>query len=119
MLRNKKRRIKIDLIIGVILLVILGSVVILMNRLNNSYSITKIVDLDIQDGSADYLEMLLETENGKDPHKIILLRRDAVEQVIQYMRDNDVRIVPGKYDIPQISNYEEIMDILEFEPEKE
>lgn len=120
MLRNKKRLIKImALIIGVILILIVGYIAILMNRLNN-LSIGKRVDINIQDGSADYLEMLLEPENEKDPsNKLILLDRDAVEQVIQYMRDNDVRIVSGKYDIPQTSNYEEIMNILEFEPEKE
>lgn len=125
MLKNKKGKTKVMiLIIGVILIVIIliaivGYVVIKMNQFKN-LSIGKIVDINFQDGNADYLEMLLDPENEKDPsNKLILLNRDAVEQLIQYMRDNDVRIVSGEYKIPQTSNYEEIMNILEFEPEKE
>lgn len=119
MIKNKKGKAKImALIIGVILIVIVGYVVIKMNQFKN-LSIGKIVDINFQDGNADYLEMLLDPENEKNPsNKLILLNRDAVEQLIQYMRDNDVRIVSGKYEIPQTSNYEEIMNILEFEPEK-
>ena len=48
-------------------------------------------------------------------NKLILLDREAVEQLIQYMRDNDVRIVSGEYKIPQTSTYEEIVHILVFE----
>lgn len=120
MLKNKKGKTKIMvLIIGVILLIIVGYVVIKMNQLKN-FSIGKNIYINFQDGNPDYLEMLLESENEKDPsNKLILLNRDAVEQLIQYMRDNDVRIVSGEYKIPQTSNYEEIMNILEFEPEKE
>lgn len=60
--------------------------------------------------------MLLEPENEKDvTNKLILLDREAVEQLIQYMKDNDVKIVSGEYKIPQTSNYEEIMNLLEFE----
>lgn len=117
MLKDKKKLIL--LIIGVILIVIAGYAVIKMNQIKN-LSIGKIVDINFQDGNADYLEMLLEPENEDDPsNKLILLDREAVEQLIQYMRDNDVRIVSGVYEIPQASNYEEIMNILEFEPEKE
>lgn len=107
------------LIIGVTLLVIAGYIVIKMNQLKN-VSLGKNIYINFQDGSPDYLEMLLESENEKDPgNKLILLNRDAVEQLIQYMRDNDVRIVSGEYKIPQTSNYEEIMNMIKFEPEKE
>ncbi|MCM1496280.1 MAG: hypothetical protein NC089_10855 [Bacteroides sp.] len=113
--KNGKTKI-IALIVGVILIVIAGYVVVKMNQISN-LSIGKVVDIDFQDGNADYLEMLLEPENGKDVNnKLILLDRNAVEQLIQYMRDNDVRIVSGEYKIPQTSNYEEIIKILEFEP---
>lgn len=120
MLKIKKGKTKImAFIIGVILLVIVGYVVIKMNELKN-FSIGKNIYVNFQDGTPDYLEMLLESENEKDPsNKLTLLNRDAVEQLIQYMRDKGVRIVLGEYKIPQTSNYEEIMNILEFEPEKD
>lgn len=120
MLRNKKGKTKIiGLIIGIAFILIIGYIVVCMTRLRN-LSIGKIVDIHIQDGSADYLEMLLEPENEKDySNKLILLDRDAVEQLIQYMRDNDVRIVSGTYQIPQTSDYKEMISILEFEPEIE
>lgn len=120
MIRNKKGRTKIiGVIIGIALILIIGYIVVCMMRLRN-LSIGKIVDIHIQDGSADYLEMLLEPENEKDYSNIlILLDRNAVEQLIQYMRDNDVRIVSGAYQIPQTSDYKEMISILEFEPEIE
>lgn len=120
MIRNKKGRTKIiGSIIGIALILIIGYIVVCMMRLRN-LSIGKIVDIHIQDGRADYLEMLLEPENEKDySNKLILLDRNAVEQLIQYMRDNDVRIVSGAYQIPQTSDYKEMISILEFEPEIE
>lgn len=118
-LYKRKEKIKImALIFGVILIVIAGYVVIKMNQIKN-LSIGKVVEINFQDGNADYLEMLLEPENEKDPgNKLMLLDRDAVEQLIQYMRDNDVKIVSGKYEIPQTGNYEELISILNFEPEE-
>lgn len=119
MLKHKKKTKIMVLIIGVTLLVIAGYIVIKMNQLKN-VSLGKNIYFNFQDGSPDYLEMLLESENEKDPgNKLVLLNRDAVEQLIQYMRDNDVRIVSGEYKIPQTSNYEEIMNMIKFEPEKE
>lgn len=118
MVRNKRTKI-MAFIIGIILIVIVGFAVIKMIQIKN-LSIGKTVYINFQDGNADYLEMLLEPENEKDlSNHLILLDRDAVEQLIQYMRDNDVRIVSGEYRIPQTANYEEIMEVLEFEPEKE
>lgn len=118
MLKNKRTKI-MALIIGVILIVTVGYVVIKMIQIKN-FSIGKTIYINFQDGNADYLEMLLEPENEKDlSNELILLDRDAVEQLIQYMKDNDVRIVSGEYKIPQTANYEEIMELLEFEPEKE
>lgn len=120
MKKNKKGKTKIMvLIIGIILIVIIGYVAIKLNRLKN-LSIGKIVNINFQDGNADYLEILLEPENEKDPsNKLILLNREAVEQLIQYMKENNVRIVSGEYKIPQTSNYKEIINILKFEPDKE
>jgi len=118
MLENKKKIKIMALIIGVILIVIAGYVVIKMNQIKN-LSIGKVVEINFQDGNADYLEMLLEPKNEKDPdNKLMLLDRAAVEQLIQYMRDNDVKIVSGKYEIPQTGNYEELISILNFEPEE-
>lgn len=123
MLKNKKGRTKImGLIIGVILIAIVIAIagyVVIIKPIKN-VSIGKTVYINFHDGNADYLEMLLQPENENDfDNKLILLDRDAVEQLIQYMRDNNVRIVSGVYKIPQTSNYEEIVNILEFEPENE
>ena len=111
-----KARTKImALIAGVILMVIAGYIVIKMVQIRN-VSIGKTVYIDFQNGDADYLEMLLEPEYEKDQsNKLILLDREAIGQLIQYMRDNDVRIVSGEYEISQTSTYEEIVHILEFE----
>ena len=71
-------------------------------------------------GDADYLETLLESENANDPNnKVKLLNKEAVEGLIQYMRDNNFKIVLGEYKIPQNSNYEELINILNFELESE
>lgn len=120
MLKNMKGKTKVMvLIVGVILIVIIGYVVIKMNQFKN-LSIGKTVDINFQDGNADYLEILLEPEKEKDPsNKLVLLNREAVEQLIQYMKENNVRIVSGEYKIPQTSNYKEIINILKFEPDKE
>lgn len=120
MLKNKKGKTKVMvLIVGVILIIMIGYIVIKIIQINN-ISIGKTVYINFQDGNANYLETLLEPENEKDPsNKLILLDREAVEQLIQYMRDNNVKIASGEYEIPQTSNYKEIVNILEFEPEKE
>lgn len=114
MVQSKKGRKRIMvLIIG--LIIISGYVVIKTIQIRNVH-IGKVVDINFQNGNADYLEMLLKSENKNDPkNKLILFDREAVEQLIQYMRDNNVSIVPGDYKIPQTSTYKELLNILEFE----
>lgn len=114
-MNSKKGKIA-ALIIGIIFIVIAGYVVINLFQLKD-ISIGKTVQIGFENTDADDLVRLLEQENEKDPgNKLILLDREAVEQLIQYMKDNQVRIVSGEYEIPQTSNYSELMKILEFEP---
>ncbi len=85
------------------------------NELSN-VTIGKTLYINFEIGDADYLEMLLEEENADDPsNKVILLNREEVEKLIQYMRDNTIQITPGEYKIPQTSKYEDLLSILKFE----
>lgn len=57
-------------------------------------------------------------ENATDSgNKVKLLNKEAIEGVIQYMRDNNIRIVSGEYEIPQTSDYGELINVLDFELE--
>ena len=86
----------------------------------SNVSIGKTIYLNFENGDADYLETLLESENANDPNnKVKLLDKEAVEELIQYMRDNHFKIVSGEYKIPQTSNYEELISILKFEIEND
>lgn len=120
MLNDKKRRLKLMVILFVIILLILIIALYIAVSLNRSkdFSIGKMVYLDVENGSADYLETLLRPENKNDlNNKIILLNEEAVEKLIQYMRENNLRIVSGQYKISQTSNYEDLINVLEFEKE--
>ncbi len=106
-----------------ILIILVGIVVILgkkfvcepANELSN-VTIGKTLYINFEAGDADYLEMLLEEENADDPsNKVVLLNREEVEKLIQYMRDNTIQITPGEYKIPQTSKYEDLLSILKFE----
>ena len=76
------------------------------------FTIGKMIYIEFEVGDADYLEMLLESEND---NKLNLFAKEEVQELIQYMRDNNIKIVPGKYKIPQTSNFEEMINILRFE----
>lgn len=75
-------------------------------------TIGKTVYIEFENADADYLERLLESENS---NTLVLFDREAVQQLIEYMRDNNIKIVSGKYKIPQTSNSKEMINILEFE----
>lgn len=116
MLKNKTGKTNLVPIITVVIITVIISYIVIQVINMNKIRIGKTVYIDFNIGTADYLESLLEPENEKDySNKLILLDREAVEQLIRYMRDNDVRIVPGEYKISQTSNYDEIMNILDFE----
>lgn len=76
------------------------------------------LNINFESGDAASLEKLLKEENVNDPgNKVKLLNREAVEGVIQYMRDNNIRIVSGEYEIPQTSDYGALINALDFELE--
>ena len=114
-------------IVGISILIILAGIGVILgkkfvyepaNELSN-VTIGKTLYINFEAGDADYLEMLLEEQNADDPsNKVILLNREEVEKLIQYMKDNGVRIAPGEYEIPQTSKYEDLLSILKFESKK-
>lgn len=120
MMKGKKKMNKFIVIILILVLLII-SIYVIVNMIQiGNVSIGKTIYLNFKSGDADYLETLLESENANDPNnKVKLLNKEAVEGLIQYMRDNNFKIVLGEYKIPQNSNYEELINILNFELESE
>lgn len=104
------------LIIGAVLMVIVLRTIVLeviVNRYGlEETTIGKMIYIEFENGAPDYLEMLLESENH---NKLKFFDKKEVQQLIQYMRDNNIRIVSGQYKIPQTSSSEEMINILEFE----
>ena len=120
MIKGKKKMNKFIVIILILVLLIISIYVIVNVIQIGNVSIGKTIYLNFKSGDADYLETLLESENANDPNnKVKLLNKEAVEGLIQYMRDNNFKIVLGEYKIPQNSNYEELINILNFELESE
>lgn len=120
MMKGKKKMNKFIVIILILVLLIISIYVIVNVIQIGNVSIGKTIYLNFKSGDADYLETLLESENANDPNnKVKLLNKEAVEGLIQYMRDNNFKIVLGEYKIPQNSNYEELINILNFELESE
>lgn len=118
-MKQKKKVTKLIIaIMALVLLIICTYVIVNVIRISN-VTIGKTLYINFEAGDADYLEMLLEEENADDPsNKVILLNREDVEKLIQYMRDNGVQITPGEYKIPQTSKYEDLLSILKFESKK-
>ena len=118
-MKQKKKVTKLIIaIMALVLLIICTYVIVNVIRISN-VPIGKTLYINFEAGDADYLEMLLEEQNADDPsNKVILLNREEVEKLIQYMKDNGVRIAPGEYEIPQTSKYEDLLSILKFESEK-
>lgn len=113
---NYRRRKTIALIIGAVLMVIVLRTIVL-NVIVNLYgleetTIGKMICIEFENGDPDYLEMLLVSENH---NKLKFFDEKEVRQLIQYMQDNNIRIVSGQYKIPQTSSSEEMINILEFE----
>lgn len=113
---NYRRRKTIVLIIGAVLMVIVLRTIVL-NVIVNLYGleetiIGKMICIEFENGDPDYLEMLLVSENH---NKLKFFDEKEVRQLIQYMQDNNIRIVSGQYKIPQTSSSEEMINILEFE----
>lgn len=120
MMKGKKKMNKFIVIILILVLLIISIYVIVNVIQISNVSIGKTIYLNFENGDADYLETLLESENANDPNnKVKLLNKEAVEGLIQYMRDNNFKIVLGEYKIPQNSNYEELINILNFELEND
>lgn len=120
MIKGKKKMNKFIVIILILVLLIISIYVIVNVIQISNVSIGKTIYLNFENGDADYLETLLESENANDPNnKVKLLNKEAVEGLIQYMRDNNFKIVLGEYKIPQNSNYEELINILNFELEND
>ncbi len=104
---------KIMIIVTILILLFLIICGYLFNKLG-SMKIGKTLQISIENGEYQYIEKMLETEE-KISNKLLLIEHSVLEQLIEYMKDNDVRIVSGIYKIPQTSSFEEIIGIFKFE----
>ena len=115
-MKNKNKLIKVTVVLLMVILLIGGIYIAYSMHQLSKVRIGKMININFENADADYLQMLLAPENEHDPTNMVtLLDKASVEQVIQYMRDNNVRIVSGQYKIPQTSGYEELINILQFE----
>lgn len=84
--------------------------------------IGKMIDLHLENANAAYLEHFLEDEiNGLEegPNaKFTLLKKEVLAELIEYMKENNLKITDGNYEVPQTSSFEEIINIFQFEEEK-
>lgn len=87
-----------------------------------TFRIGKTLYIDVVDADAEYLEYIYSMRNNSlqsDPNaKLNLLDKKVFVRLIKYMKKNDMKICDGKYAIPQTSTFKELIEILNFEENK-
>ena len=88
-----------------------------------TFRIGKTLYIDVVDADAEYFEYILSMRNsgsyGGYPSAILnLLDKKVLVRLIKYMKKNDLKVRDGKYAIPQTSTFKELLEILEFEENK-
>ena len=87
-----------------------------------TFRIGKTLYIDVVDADAEYLEYIYSMRNNSlqsDPNaKLNLLDKKVFVRLIKYMKKNDLKICDGKYVIPQTSTFKELIEILNFEENK-
>lgn len=87
-----------------------------------TFRIGKTLYIDVVDADAEYLEYIYSMRNNSlqsDPNaKLNLLDKKVFVRLIKYMKKNDLKICDGKYVIPQTSTFKELIEILDFEENK-
>lgn len=87
-----------------------------------TFRIGKTLYIDVVDADAEYLEYIYSMRNNRshgDPNtKLNLLDKKVLVKLIKYMKKNDLKIRDGEYAIPQTSTFKELLEILDFEENK-
>jgi hypothetical protein len=120
-MRGKKMLKTLLMLAGLLILIVVMYFAVNLWRLC-TFRIGKTLYIDVVDADAEYLEYIYSMRNNSlqsDPNaKLNLLDKKVFVRLIKYMKKNDLKICDGKYVIPQTSTYKELIEILDFEENK-
>ena len=120
-MRGKKMLKTLLMLAGLLILIVVMYFAVNLWRLC-TFRIGKTLYIDVVDADAEYLEYIYSMRNNSlqsDPNaKLNLLDKKVFVRLIKYMKKNDLKICDGKYVIPQTSTFKELIEILEFEENK-
>ena len=121
-MRGKKMLKNFLMLAGLLILIVVVYFIVNLSRLDMS-KIGKTLEIDVVDADAEYFEYILSMRNsgsyGGYPSAILnLLDKKVLVRLIKYMKKNDLKVRDGKYAIPQTSTFKELLEILEFEENK-
>ena len=120
-MRGKKMLKTLLMLAGLLILIVVMYFAVNLWRLC-TFRIGKTLYIDVVDADAEYLEYIYSMRNNSlqsDPNaKLNLLDKKVFVKLIKYMKKNDLKICDGKYVIPQTSTFKELIEILDFEENK-
>ncbi len=120
-MRGKKMLKTLLMLAGLLILIVVMYFAVNLWRLC-TFRIGKTLYIDVVDADAEYLEYIYSMRNNSlqsDPNaKLNLLDKKVFVRLIKYMKKNDMKICDGKYAIPQTSTFKELIEILNFEENK-
>lgn len=120
-MRGKKMLKTLLMLAGLLILIVVMYFAVNLWRLC-TFRIGKTLYIDVVDADAEYLEYIYSMRNNSlqsDPNaKLNLLDKKVFVRLIKYMKKNDMKICDGKYAIPQTSTFKELIEILDFEENK-
>lgn len=120
-MRGKKMLKTLLMLAGLLILIVVMYFAVNLWRLC-TFRIGKTLYIDVVDADAEYLEYIYSMRNNSlqsEPNaKLNLLDKKVFVRLIKYMKKNDLKICDGKYVIPQTSTFKELIEILDFEENK-
>lgn len=120
-MRGKKMLKTLLMLAGLLILIVVMYFAVNLWRLC-TFRIGKTLYIDVVDADAEYLEYIYSIRNNRlqsGPNdKLNLLDKKVFVRLIKYMKKNDLKICDGKYVIPQTSTFKELIEILDFEENK-
>ena len=120
-MRGKKMLKTLLMLAGLLILIVVMYFAVNLWRLC-TFRIGKTLYIDVVDADAEYLEYIYSMRNNSlqsDPNaKLNLLDKKVFVRLIKYMKKSDMKICDGKYAIPQTSTFKELIEILDFEENK-
>lgn len=120
-MRGKKMLKTLLMLAGLLILIVVMYFAVNLWRLC-TFRIGKTLYIDVVDADAEYLEYIYSIRNNRlqsGPNdKLNLLDKKVFVRLIKYMKKNDMKICDGKYAIPQTSTFKELIEILDFEENK-